>query len=194
MGSGNAASISYLYVFFAQLFSYLVLGEVASLQVYIGSVVAVAGVYLVYSGEKRLVSSKGFCYALIAAVSWGFASTILKLASNFGDPIVIALLRNLFTVLLLFPIAGREALSVSRNKNVLFTAIITGALGLGVGMWLFIVALNQLGVSATVLATGLTPVLTRVLSTPIAKEKQSAYAYIGTLFTSIGILIGFYKF
>ena len=193
MGSGNAVTISYLYIFFAQLTSYVMLREKPAPTLYIGSLIALLGVYIVYRGESRVMSRSGIFYGLAAAILWGVASTILKIAANYGDPACIALIRNLFALLVLLPFAYGEARIVIRDKGVLLAAIISGSLGLGIGMWLFIYAMNMVGVSVTVLVTSLTPILTRILSVYIAGEKPTRKAYLGTVVTSTGILLGVYK-
>lgn len=44
-------------------------------------------------------------------------------------------------------------------------------------MWLFIEAIGRIGVSVTVLVTGILPVLTRLLLIPIAREKPFKRAF-----------------
>ncbi len=190
IGSGNAVSISYLYIFFAQFSSYTILGERASLLLYIGSVIALMGVFIVCSGESHVMNRIGIVYGLIAAISGGLASAVLKVAVKYGDPLSIAFLRNLFSLVILAPFTYDEAFKVTRDKGVLLTLVFTGSLGLGLGMWFFIYAMDILGVSATVLVTSLTPVLTRIFSVYIAREKPSRKAYIGTIVTSLGIIVG----
>ncbi len=173
IGGGNAVTISYLYIFFAQIFSTIFTGEKPLLYLYIGSMIALLGIYYVYVGEQRVVSGKGLIYGLITALSWGMASTILKIALGEGDPLSIALLRNLFTLLLLLPLTFKEWREIFRDKGVLFTVSFTGVLGLGIGMWLFIIAIEKISILSTVLITSITPILTRILSTHIAHEKPN---------------------
>ncbi|ADI31241.1 DMT family transporter [Staphylothermus hellenicus] len=192
IGGGNAVSISYTYIFFAQLYSYLLYGEQLRIQLILGSFIAIIGVYLVYSGQKNDIKITGFIAALGAALSWGMGATLSKLALNYGDPVTIALLRNLSTTISLLPITYNSAKKVFLDKEIQITAFITGGIGFGVGMTLFLTAINTIGVSATVLATSLTPVLGRILAKFIAGEKPSPKTYLGTIITSTGIFIGLY--
>ncbi|ABN69804.1 protein of unknown function DUF6, transmembrane [Staphylothermus marinus F1] len=192
IGGGNAVSISYTYIFFAQLYSYLLYGEQLRIQLILGSFIAIIGVYLVYSGQRNDIKIIGFLAALGAALSWGMGATLSKLALNYGDPVTIALLRNLSTTISLLPITYNSVKKVFLDKEVQITAFITGGIGFGIGMTLFLTAINTIGVSATVLATSLTPVLGRILAKYIAGEKPSPKTYLGTIITSTGIFIGLY--
>lgn len=193
IGSGNAVTISYLYILVAQFASYLLLREETSYTTYIGSIIALIGVFMVYSGEKHVMNYIGISYGLLAATLWGFASTILKIATKYGDPVYIAFMRNLFTVLILLPLTYRETARVFCDYRIVLTSLVSGALGLGIGMWLFIYAMANIGVSITVLITSITPILTRLFSVYIAGEKPSYRAYLGTVITSLGILLGVYQ-
>ncbi len=193
IGGGNAVTISYLYIFFAQLYSYLLYRENIHLSIIIGSLIAITGVYIVYQGSGGdHLSIKGLILAIGAALSWGMGATLSKLALLFGDPATIALLRNTSTMITLLPITINEAGTVFRDKDITLTALVTGGIGFGIGMTLFLSAINIIGVSATVLATSLTPVLGRLFARIIAGEKPSIKTYIGTIITSIGIFIGVY--
>jgi DME family drug/metabolite transporter len=193
IGGGNAVTISYLYIFFAQLYSYLLYRENIRLSIIIGSLIAITGVYIVYRGSGGdHLSIKGLILAVSAALSWGMGVTLSKLALLFGDPATIALLRNTSTMITLLPITFNEARTVFRDKYITLTALVTGGIGFGIGMTLFLSAINNIGVSATVLATSLTPVLGRLFARIIASEKPSMKTYVGTIITSIGIFIGVY--
>lgn len=63
-------------------------------------------------------------------------------------------------------------------------------LSFAVGLPLFLLAIDTLGVGAAVLATALTPVLGRVAARALAGERTSARGVAGTLLTSAGIALG----
>ncbi len=192
IGGGNAISISYTYIFFAQLYSFIIFNEEISLSMIIGTFISLLGIYVTYSGEKQKLVLKGLVYAIGASLSWGMGATLSKLALMYGDPVTVAFVRNSFTALALFIFTYKYLPGTLKLKGVQLTAFITGGLGFGVGMTLFLTAINLVGVSATVLTTSITPVLGRILARIIAHEKPSMKVYLGTLTTSLGIFIGLY--
>ncbi len=189
IGGGNAVAIGYTYIFYAQFFSAILYGEKISLNLGVGTIIALLGVYIVYSGEKHVIDKKGFLAAITASISWGLGATLSKAALQYGDPLQVAFYRNLFVTLTLLPFIHNE-LKIIRSRELLILGVITGGLGFGAGMPLFLYAVKTIGVSATALTTALTPVLGRVFARIIAGEKPSVKAYIGTLVTIIGIIIG----
>ncbi len=192
IGGGNAVSISYTYIFFAQLYSYILFNEKITIFMIIGTFISLLGIYVTYSGEKQKLVLKGLIYAIGASLSWGMGATLSKLALIYGDPVTVAFVRNLFTALTLSIFTYKYLPGTLKLKGVQLTAFITGGLGFGVGMTLFLTAISLVGVNATVLTTSITPVLGRVLARIIAHEKPSTRAYLGTLTTSLGIFIGLY--
>ncbi len=155
--------------------------------------IALYGIHMVYSGEKHNLELLGFLAAVGAALSWGMGATLSKLALQYGDLLTIALYRNLAVMLTLLPFTYREARLIIEKKGMII-GVITGGLGFGVGMTLFLYAITRVGVGITALSTSLTPVLGRILSRYIAGEKPSRKAYLGSIITTIGILVGLLKY
>ncbi|MCD6301885.1 MAG: DMT family transporter [Staphylothermus sp.] len=192
IGGGNAISISYTYIFFAQLYSFILYNEKITTLMIMGTFVSLLGIYITYSGEKHRLLPRGLLYAIGTALSWGMGATLSKLALMYGDPVTIAFVRNLSTALILSIFTYKYLPMTLKLKEIQLTAFITGGLGFGVGMTLFLTAISLVGVGATVLATSLTPVLGRIIARLIAHEKPSKKAYLGTIITSLGIFIGLY--
>ncbi len=193
IGGGNAVSIGYFYIFFAQLFSAIAYGEEITIRLIIGTFTALYGIHLVYSGEKRSYTKTGFIYAIGAALSWGLGATLSKAALQYGDPISIAFYRNLSVIITLLPFTAKNLAKLFTQRNGLLIGIITGGFGFGVGMTLFLYAITIVGVSVTALATSLTPVLGRIFARIIASEKPSRKAVLGTIVTALGIAVGLAK-
>ncbi len=193
IGGGNAVSIGYFYIFFAQLFSAIIYREELTPQLVAGTFTALYGIHLVYSGERGRHNRFGFIYAGAAALSWGMGATLSKAALEYGDPLAIALYRNLSVTLTLLPATYKHLGKLFTETRGLIIGIITGGFGFGIGMTLFLYAITTVGVSVTALATSLTPVLGRITARIIAHEKPSKRAITGTLITAVGILIGLLK-
>ena len=192
IGGGNAVAISYSYIFFAQFFSHFFYGEKVSVRLVVGAVLALIGIQLVYYGEKSRFGLLGFALALSAAISWGLGATLSKLALRYGDPLVIAFYRNLSVFISLLPFTLGNKYNWF-SKNALIIGLVSGGLGFGVGMTMFLYGIEKVGVSLTTLVTSLTPVLGRVIAEHMAGEAASPQAYLGTLLSSIGIVIGVSK-
>ena len=193
IGGGNAVSIGYLYIFLAQIYSHILFGEELTTRLLAGTIIALYGIHMVYSGEKHNLELLGFLAAVGAALSWGMGATLSKLALQYGEPLTIALYRNLAVMLTLIPFTYRETRIIVEKKG-LIIGVITGGLGFGAGMTLFLYAITRVGVGVTALSTSLTPVLGRILSRYIAGEKPSRKAYLGSIITTIGILVGLLKY
>ncbi len=189
IGGGNAVTIGYTYIFYAQLFSAILYGERITPTLLLGTILALMGVYIVYRGERRGVDKRGFITAMAAAASWGMGATLSKAALYYGGPLQIGFYRCLLVALTLTPFIHREAIELKARELIILGAV-TGGLGFGAGMPLFLYGIKFVGVAATSLTTALTPVLGRIFARFIAGEKPSLKAYIGTAVTITGILIG----
>ncbi len=191
IGGGNAVSIGYTYIFVAQVLSAIFYHEQLSLRLVLGTALALAGIYLIYSGEKQRLDKTGVAAAIAAALSWGIGATLSRLAVSYGAPFIVALYRNLTVLLILAPVSYRETHYVF-TKNGFIVGFIAGGLGFGIGMTLFLYAVKTIGVAVTALATSISPVLGRIFSRIIAGEKPSSRAVYGTLVSALGIFIGVY--
>lgn len=191
LGAGRAITIGYLYIFIAQFLSALLLGETINVNLITGSVLAFLGIYFVFKEDvNREVDLGKVFIGFIPAVAWGIGSVVNKFALNYSDPLSLGFARSIILTLILLPISFNEAKSGLLVKRIVFTAIVTGGLGYGVGIPLFLEAIKIVGVTVTVLSTTLTPVLGRLLSVVFADEKINYEGLIGTLLVVSGILIG----
>jgi len=194
VGAGRAVTIGYTYVFISQILATLLLGEKLSIQLIIGTILALLGVYLVYmekTGEN--IPSEAKIIAIIPAIAWGIGSVVNKFALCYADPISLSFIRVLISSSLLAFFVRNEFIKGIRTKRTLLAAFITGGLSYGIGIPLFLYAINVSGVSIIVLVTTLTPVLGRILSMIIADEKVNLIGFAGTLTVVTGIAIGTYS-
>lgn len=189
LGGSLAVVISYTYIFFAQLFSTLLVGEVITSNALVGGLVAFTGIIIAtYNGEVK-VNKRGMFFAISAAMGWGLATVLIKLVQEYFDELTLTLYR-----LIVVFISVRILSSIAREHRVLtrgflFAALITGIFGWGVGMVLYIHSIYLLGISATVIATAMTPVLSQIVIRVVAGEKPSMKTIIGAVFVALGIVI-----
>ncbi|MEM3904864.1 MAG: EamA family transporter, partial [Sulfolobales archaeon] len=68
-------------------------------------------------------------------------------------------------------------------------ATVTGILGFSLGVYLFVYSISTVGVSATAMATALTPVLSQITTKLLAGERPTKENVVGASLISIGITI-----
>ena len=189
VGAGRSITIGYTYVVIAQFLAIVFLGESITYRLVIGTIAAVAGVYVVFSEYSDGDSSRYSWIALVPAFAWGLGSVVNKLALEYTNSVSLGLMRAIILPVFLGFLV-RDRIEVLARKEVLLLALTTGGLGYGVGIPLFLKAIELSGVTVAVLATVLTPVLGRILSSFIANEKTGLKGYLGTLLVVLGIVIG----
>ncbi len=189
VGAGRSITIGYTYVVIAQFLAIVFLGESFTYRLAVGTVAAVVGVYIVFS-EYSSDSNNGYSWiALIPAFAWGLGSIVNKLALQYTNPVSLGFIRVLILpVFLVFLV--RDKIRDLVRREIILLALVTGGLGYGVGIPLFLKAIELSGVTVAVLATVLTPVLGRILSSFVANEKTGLRGYLGTLLVVLGIVIG----
>ncbi len=189
VGAGRSITIGYTYVVIAQFLAIVFLGESITYRLVIGTIAAVAGVYIVFSEYSDGDSSRYSWIALVPAFAWGLGSVVNKLALEYTNSVSLGLMRAIILPVFLGFLV-RDRIEVLARKEVLLLALTTGGLGYGVGIPLFLKAIELSGVTVAVLATVLTPVLGRILSSFIANEKTGLKGYLGTLLVVLGIVVG----
>ncbi len=189
IGGGRAVTIGYTYILISQFLAVLLLQEQPGIQLFIGSIIALIGVWLVAQEAKiESGSRKGIIAALIASGAWGFGSIANKYALYFVGPLTLSFLRILILIPLMVFLGYRGFKSIDKRAAVM--ASITGVLSYGLGIPLFLYAISTVGVSITVLVTALAPVLGKIFSIILTKERIVIKGIVGTLATVVGIIVG----
>jgi len=182
--------LSYTYIFVSQFIAAAFLNEPLKPSVLIGSLLAFAGIIVAsVNGGGVRVSAKGIGYALLASLSWGVATVMIKVALFYADVFTLTVMRLGFTAVFFIP-AGlivEGGPSKTDSKPMAKAALITGVLGWSIGMLLFIYSIGMIGVSATAVATALTPVLSQLTVKALSREKPALKTIIGALLISTGI-------
>lgn len=193
IGGSLAVIISYTYIFVSQLLASVLLNESLSTSSLVSSLIAFAGVVVAlginYSGRGNLV--KGVVLSIVASITWSLALTFLKMALNYVDIPTAMLVRLAFVIALFLPLGlVSEGLpKLNTLKYLVFTATFTSISDLVVGMYLFMYSVKQLGLSASVIPTALTPVLTLVMTKTVAREGLTPNYVVGALLVSMAVLI-----
>ncbi|MEM0325862.1 MAG: DMT family transporter [Desulfurococcaceae archaeon] len=188
LGGSLAVVLSYTYIFFTGLFALLLHIEYPTTWMILGGVLAFTGVVVAVSSNSFTFRITGIAYALLAGVNWGLATVLIRLVRDYVDPVTLSIIRLAIVFLVMIPLSilFREAHRLSRD--LLIATSITGILGWGVGMVLFIYSIYRIGPSLTAIATALTPVLSQVTTRIIASERISPRVFLGSFLVMLGII------
>lgn len=193
LGGSLAVVISYTYIFIATGLSVLLLGEKGGLTILLGSILAFTGIVVStgFTSRNGVKNFKGIFYAACAAISWGLGTVLIRIALNYYDFIYLTAMR-LLTVGVVFALTGlviEGKIDENSRRNLLIAAVITGVFGLTIGSLLFTYAIWSIGITATVIATSLTPILSQWTTKIISGEKIQLNVIIGALLVALGIII-----
>jgi len=193
LGGSLAVVISYTYIFIATGLSVLLLGEKSGLTILLGSILAFTGIVVStgFTSRNGVKNFKGIFYAACAAISWGLGTVLIRIALNYYDFIYLTAMR-LLTVGVVFALTGlviEGKIDENSRRNLLIAAVITGVFGLTIGSLLFTYAIWSIGITATVIATSLTPILSQWTTKIISGEKIQLNIIIGALLVALGIII-----
>ena len=193
IGGSLAVVISYTYIFVATGLSILFLGERGGLTTLLGAVLAFTGIVVStgFTSRNSVKSFRGIVYATCAAIAWGFGTLLIRIALNYYNFIHLTAIR-LLTVGVVFTLTGiviEGKIGENSRRNFLVAVLITGILGLTLGALLFTYAIWSTGVTATVIATSLTPILSQWTTRIISGEKTHLNTIIGALLVALGIII-----
>jgi len=193
LGGSLAVVISYTYIFIATGLSVLLLGEKGGLTILLGSILAFTGIVVStgFTSRNGVKNFKGIFYAACAAISWGLGTVLIRIALNYYDFIYLTAMR-LLTVGVVFALTGlviEGKIDENSRRNLLIAAVITGVFGLTIGSLLFTYAIWSIGITATVIATSLTPILSQWTTKIISGEKIQLNIIIGALLVALGIII-----
>lgn len=193
IGGSIAVLLSYTYIFVAQIVAAITVGEPLKHTTIAGSALAFLGiaVAVLRSGEKAKLSSRGLAYAVAAALLWGIATVTIKTALLYADTLSLTFIRLLVIAVLFLPVGcALEGLPPKKHLHpLLIASSLTGVLGWGVGMYLFVYSIYAIGVSATAIATALTPALSQISTKLIAGERPGVRQAVGAFLISVGIAL-----
>ena len=178
---------------FTVLLAVLLLGESFTWVTGLGTFFVLLGVYLLTSTRMTnstpgRIRGKGIILALIAGATWAIAVVTLKLGALDMDPLVAAAIKLSSATIVLLPFAlsqrKKGALQLRRyGSRSLALALTSGPLDYGVGMVLFIIAIQLIGAGKAVVLAATSPLFLLPFSVFILKEKL-------TRFTLTGIFVG----
>ena len=182
-GASVAAPVVYVYVLMVQVAG-VALGQAVPYSNLIAAFMVLAGVYSLSRGGHGRPRGKGIALAASAAVFWTIGQELIQASTNAGG--------NFVTVTFARNAAGAAALGVAflvtrryrawpsglslRNYGFILAVMLSD---LVLGSVLFVYSISTVGVALTVILTGLSPLLTQVLSRVLGKESPSPLDFAG---------------
>ena len=169
------------------LWESLLLGEPLTMVLVSGSLLVVLGVALL-SGLGENVSAQeerlryGAFLALAASVLWGLSSTLLKPATAHLDPLHANAVRMPIIALMVYGFrilpSSRETLKGISLRSFLIVGL-TGGLGMGLGAYLFVYAISEVGVGKVATLTSSSPLFGMAMAVIFLKEKVTWQVGVG---------------
>jgi len=198
IGVGKTVPMTYSYPLFVLPISILLLGEPLTIQIVIGTICVVTGIWLI-TGEAReetqhLGNSKlGIAASLGAAACWAFGTTCFKMILAYFDPVLLSFLRLIF----LIPLLGAMSLMSSRNRLLIKQLskldiglmALGGVIAIGIGDTIYLIGLNMTQANIAAPLGSTTPLFSTALALMLLRERLSKETVAAALIMSLGIVL-----
>ncbi|BDR91302.1 DMT family transporter [Vulcanisaeta souniana] len=190
-GVSIAAPASYTYIPLTVLFA-VFLGEPLTITKLMASILLIPGVYLLSRGGGSRREIKGLFLGLSAAVAWSAGQTMIKIADTAGlNPISIAFTRVAAAGIVLFVVNRLMGSNIAKavRGTVRGYLPIIAVLDLGLGVALFALSMDLIGLGLTVILTGTMPLIAQAMSSTMGRERFSILKFLGALIIVVAIIL-----
>jgi DME family drug/metabolite transporter len=193
IGVSRAVPISSIYPLFTIFFSFLFFNEKISLIVFIGALIIILGIWILFKEEKSNFSNnkKGYFAAILCALLWGLSISLMGEALKFLDSIIVNTLRtiilSIFFIFLMFINNIRRKISKIKIKTC-FILGLAGFIALGLGWISLSIGLILIGAAKAVPISSITPLFSLIIGKIFLKEKIGINIVIGAIIIFIGVI------
>ncbi len=201
IGAARTSAIMGTAAVFASVFAITVTGERPHAVVLLGTVVVVAGLIttlgrtVLQGGGPSRAALLGYLTALAAAACYGGTNVVAKeLTEQYGSPLVISAVSLFFGILLLWPMAGRQALASLRASRgeprfVVFAAL--SGLAAATGVIFLYYGLQDADVSVVSPIVSANPLVTLLLASLFISrlEDLNRWVVMGTMVVVTGVAL-----
>jgi len=181
-----ASPLSSTYPLFIIIFSIIFSSQIPGILEITGSLLVISGIF-VSQVRKGKVSKIGFTLALIAALMYAIAIYLMGIALNIINAYLLTVLRILFTIIFLTPIAVNK--NIPRDPKLWLILAVGGFFGVGIGLIFMLIAIWDIGVVLTGIISSASPMITIILSLLIFKESREIKKLVGIVLIMSGLLI-----
>jgi drug/metabolite transporter (DMT)-like permease len=201
LGAARASAFLGTAAVFASIFAITLTGERPHVVVLLGTLVVVAGLVAalgktVFEGRKTgKTALLGYLMALGAAACYGGTNVFAKeLTEEYGSPLMVSAISLFFGVVLLWPIAGKEAVRSVRQsrhdpKFVLFAGLSGLAAATGVICLYYALQRSEVAVISPIVSAN--PLVTLLLAQLFLSrlEELTRSLFIGTGVVVVGVAL-----
>ena len=200
IGASRTSAIQSTAAVFATIFAITITGERPHFLVLLGTLTGVAGLTAVLGNSIRegIADNRraliGYGLALMAAASYGGTNVIAKeLTQEYGSPLMISAFGLLFGMILLWPLAGsnavREVRASSGNPRFAFSAGFSG-LAAAMAVISLYFALQRADVSVVSPIVSTNPIFTLILAQLFISrmEDLNKWLFLGVGITVVGVI------
>lgn len=198
IGVSRAVPISSIYPLFTIFFSFLLFNEKISLIVFIGALIIVLGIWILFKEEKSNFlnneknHNEGYLAAILCAFLWGFSISLMGEALKFLDSLIVNTLRTIilsifFMFLIFFKNIRGKMLKI--KIKTCFILGLAGFIALGLGWISLSIGLVLIGAAKAVPISSITPLFSLIIGKAFLKEKFGINIIIGAITIFIGIIL-----
>jgi DME family drug/metabolite transporter len=196
IGVSRAVPISSIYPLFTIFFSFLFFNEKISLIVFIGALIIILGIWILFKEEKSNFSNnrnnkKGYFAAILCAILWGLSISLMGEALKFLDSLIVNTLRVIilsifFIFLMIFNNIRRRIFKI--KIKTCFILGLAGFIALGLGWISLSIGLILIGAAKAVPISSITPLFSLIIGKIFLKEKIGINIVIGAITIFIGVI------
>lgn len=205
LGMARAFTISLgLFTVFTYALAIAFLGEEVTVPVAFGSLLVLAGVYVVtlYGRAEPVLAAqaqaiprarllRGLAMAAAGGVFWSFATVWLRAASEETHAVAVGAVRIPAAAIMLAAIVSAQPRSAARRWQVprrsMVVLAVAGVAGTGLGSLLYIYAIQEAGAGLTVVLSSLSPLFALPLGALVLHEAITRWVAAGAILAAAGI-------
>ena len=201
IGLSRSMSLAGTFPVTTMIFEYLLLGEAAGADLIVGAGLIVVGTYFVSRSRAGAEDSGdltsrqlrvGVGFALAASVMWGLGTVLLKPVLEEVSLLVTNAIRMPAAVALLILLriipSERRLLRRITWRNIAYL-VASGLIGMALGSYLFLAALQELEASRVVTLLAISPLFGMLLSVLFLKEKVGLDVVAGMVLCFAGVVV-----
>lgn len=199
VGVSIAYPISYSYPLLVALIASFLLNEKLYLSIFIGTMLAITGIWLISKktksnsaislGRKRFIV--GIISAVCASLAWAIGIVIFKISVMKVNPISVAIIKLILLFIMFSPLIKMTPNFTKYNLNylIILFAMIGGLFGIGVGDFFFYMSLNLIDASIAASLTTSSPLFTLLLAVIYLRENIKFNQLVGTVLIVLGVIL-----
>ncbi|MFH7859729.1 MAG: DMT family transporter, partial [Candidatus Aenigmatarchaeota archaeon] len=181
---------------FTIFFSFLFFNERISFIVFIGALIIILGIWILYKEEKSNYSNnnkndkKGYLAAILCAILWGLSISLMGEALKSLDSLIVNTLRttilSIFFIFLMFFNNIRKKIFNIKIRTCFILGLAGSAFGFG---WISLsIGLILIGTAKAILISNTTPLFSLIIGKIFLKEKIGINIVIGAIIIFIGVI------